>query len=482
MVLTWIGAVQIVIGLSLLLFGRLTSMFMFFLLSGLFGGSASLLLPDLGGSSVPPVQFALLFVYLRLLLPGGGQLGAISEAFRANLLLVLFTLYGVAAAIASPRIFAGAINVTPLRTAASLSLLEVVPLGPTVQNITTSVYLLTALLGAIAGYVMCCNDRGADTLVRGGIIFAWLHAVTGIFGAVAKDTALEPIFDSLRNGNYDQLSQTAEGFVRIAGVFPEASAYAAAGFGWFVFNCECWYRSILSRSTGIAAALLGLVLFFSTSSTAYVALGCYLILFCLRILLLPRDFDAVRLGQAGFVALLALAGLLLALIFVPQVPAAIAEIIRAMTVGKLSSDSGAERTFLALQGWNAFLASGGVGIGPGSFRSSSLITAILGSMGVVGMVSFLAYLVSVVQPGRASTWGRAADAPTAVGGAAACAALMSVVPAAIASQSSAPAIGFAIFAGAALALRARSASRLGESGPALRQRRERAPSQVGAPG
>jgi hypothetical protein len=59
---------------------------------------------------------------------------------------------------------------------------------------------------------------------------------------------------------------------------------------------------------------------------------------------------------------------------------------------------------------------------------------------------------------------------------------MSVVPAAIASQSSAPAIGFAIFAGAALALRARSASRLGESGPALRQRRERAPSQVRAPG
>ena len=61
----------------------------------------------------------------------------------------------------------------------------------------------------------------------------------------------------------------------------------------------------------------------------------------------------------------------------------------------------------------------GLGIGPGSFRSSSLLAAILGSMGLIGLVCFAVHLWRVLQPGRLSTWGEDADVGLSLGGAAA---------------------------------------------------------------
>jgi hypothetical protein len=124
-----------------------------------------------------------------------------------------------------------------------------------------------------------------------------------------------------------------------------------------------------------------------------------------------------------------------------------------MTVDKEDSDSGRQRLFWAMQGWKGFLVSGGLGIGAGSFRSSSLLMAILGSMGVVGIVTFAAYLWQVLQPLRYSTWTRSEDPALSIGGAASLTALLIVIPASIAAPSPDPGTNFAIFAGAALALR-----------------------------
>lgn len=453
MILTIIGIVQLAIGMLLLLRGQLRSSFLFLLLSGLFGGSASLLLPALGGSSVLPMQFALVIVFARLLLPGSRQLAAVSEAFRANAVLALFTFYGLAAAFAAPRIFAGTINVTPLRFGQLRSMFDVVPLQPTSQNITTSVYLVTTLLAAMVAHVMCRHRGGAETLVRGAAVFAWIHGITGVVAALGRGTAIDSVFEFFRNASYNQVEQTAGSFVRLNGLYPEPSAYAAVGFTFFVFNCECWYRSILPRSTGRAAALLALILFFSTSSTAYLALSCYAVFFLLRLVLSPQGMNVVRVRQAGYVVLAAALAVSLALIVAPHFAASLGEVIRTMTVDKQNSDSGEQRMFWAMQGWHAFLSSGGLGIGPGSFRSSSLIMAIIGSMGVIGIASFLVYVARVVQPMRASTWNMVDDPASAISAAAGCTVLIMLVPMSIGSPSAAPGIDFGIFAGAALALR-----------------------------
>jgi hypothetical protein len=107
MLLTFIGAIQVLFGLGLFLAGSIEAMFAFLLVSALFGGSAAIVLPALGGSSIPPVQFALVFMALRLLVPGAGHGAAVGQAARANIWLATFILYGAALAFIGPRCLPG---------------------------------------------------------------------------------------------------------------------------------------------------------------------------------------------------------------------------------------------------------------------------------------------------------------------------------------------------------------------------------------
>lgn len=454
MTLTFVGLAQAVIGLLLLVRGSLPAMFVFLACSGLFGGSAAILLPALSGSSIPPTEFALLFLFLRILMPRGGYAGALPSALKANAALAFYTVYGVVAAFLAPRIFAGTISVAPLRSGDQSDLFYVERLFPSAQNITTAVYLVGALMLAVAAHVVCTYRGGPNALVRGGVFIAWAHGMTGLFFAIfAGVPAVEAVLDLFRNASYAQLSQSYQGFVRIAGFYPEASGWAAFGFAWFVFNAECWYRGILARSTGIAALMLAALLFFSTSSTAYISLALYVVFFVLRALLVPGASSIVRLRQAAIAGFATLFLTAVAMALIPAAMAAVVDVLDHMLFDKADSHSGQQRLFWAMQGWDAFLHSRGLGIGPGSFRSSSLLMAVLGSMGVIGVVTFLIYLWRVWRPDRLSSWGKGEDVTHSVGGAAACAAILSLIPAAISAPSPVPPIVFALLSGAALAMR-----------------------------
>ena len=474
MELTFIGYAQLLIGLAIMVAGGLRHAFLFLMLSGLLGGSAAIVLPSLGGSSIPPSHFALLFVYFRILAPRGGFLGEIAPALQANRWLVLFTFYGVASAIIAPRLFAGQMHVFPMRPVAINSLFQTILLKPTSQNVTASVYLAGAMLIAVASWIACRAPRGARTLVSSTLWITWLHVATGLAALATRGTPADAVFEIFRNGAYLQLDDDVAGFVRIRGVFPEASSYAAFGFCLFVANVELWYRSVRSRATGLAALAVAAVLFFSTSSTAYVSLGAYVLFFVLRAFLLPRAADPRKIRTA--LATAAGSALLFALVMasMPSMGERTLDMLAQMTVEKSHTDSAAQRLFWAAQGWNVFVQSYGLGVGAGSFRSSSLFLAILGSMGVVGFFSFLLYLFEVFQPWKRSSWGRTPDSDAALGGAFASAALLSLIPAAMNSANAHPGTSFAIYAGGALALRGLRVRRGGRAdgypqapGPAL---------------
>ena len=453
MTLTLLGFVQFLIGSAIVLWGNLRAAFFFLIASALFGGSAAIVLPALGGSSIPPSQFALVFVFLRIFMPKGGYSDTVVPALRANAMLAAFTVYGLAAAIAAPRIFAGEMNVVPLRPGSLRFLFDTVPLAPTPQNLTASTYIVGTLLTALAAYVACAHKGGTHTLVKAGIFMAWFHALTGLFGLWSDGTPFDIVLNIFRNGSYAQLEQSYAGFVRINGVFPEASGWASFGFGIFVLNAECWYRSIMSRHTGRAALLLLVVLFFSTSATAYLSLGIYAVFFLLRVLLTPQDATAMKLRDALVLAVLVALVAAVAVVVMPSAMAELGDMLNHMLFDKADSSSGRQRLFWAMQGWDAFVTSGGLGIGPGSFRSSSLLTAILGSMGLVGLLTFAAYVMQVVRPALRSTWMAVDDLSLSAGGALGTAALLSLIPAAISAPAPNPGTLFAVFAGAALALR-----------------------------
>lgn len=455
MELTAIGVVMIVAGTWIALAGKLQHMLVFLMSSALFNGSSAVDLPALGGSSIPPVQLALLFAVVRLLLPGSGTLPDFISAIRANRWYAAFALYGIASAFILPRMFAGQIEIAPMGGPFTYNLYETFPLEPRSQNITAASYMLGSLLIVLSVWTIMRRPGSAMAMVTTLVAMAWFHAVTGVAAAVMRGTPADVVFDFFRNSSYEQMDDVIGGFARIRGVLPEASTYASIGFALFVANAELWYRSIQPRKTGFAALAIGMVLVFSTSSTAYVGLIVYGCAFAVRTLALPQiaDFRKARLAVVALAAALFFSAILF--LISPELVRSLIDVVKRMTIEKSSSDSSLQRYFWAMQGWTAFKFSWGIGIGAGSFRSSSLLLAILGSMGVIGISTLAIHLATLLQPGRRSTWTATESDLDTLGGGLAVAALFSLVPALVNSPSPVPGILFAFLAAGSLAVRPR---------------------------
>lgn len=462
MIPTFFGVIILLAGGVLLLRGDAMALLAMMMVCGLFGGSAAVILTAIGGSSIPPNQFALLFAALRVMLPGGGQIPRVREGLHAARFLLIYALYGIFGAFVFSRVFTGMMDVVPLRlTKASSYIYYTVPLAFSPQNITVSVYLTGTLMGAVVGYVAMHARDAPSRFVKTAVVLAWIHIAFGLVAAAMKGTFVDTIVDVVRNATYSQTDQTVGGFVRITGVMPEPSAYAGFGFVWFVFLFECWVRGLHARRTGPAALVLALVLLFSTSSTAYVALSIYALLLAIRFILFPQGLGFSRLTRIA--AVLAACAMLVAVlaVLVPQLVDVASRIVLSMTVEKQNSMSGLQRTFWARVGLDAFRVSYGLGIGAGSFRSSSIATAVLGSVGVVGTAAILMHIWGVVKPLRASTYaGEEGIArygfDAMVGAAAGWTMLSMLIPGMLLASSCDPGMDFGVFSGVALALRLRA--------------------------
>ncbi len=268
MSLTLFGIIIVLVGALLLVRSGMAAMLAFVMVATLFGGSAAIALPALGGSTIPPANLALLFLILRAILPGPQQMERLGPALRANAFLIIFALYGIISAFIMPRLFAGTIAVTPLRPGAVRQLYEASPLHFSSQNITTAVYLMGTLIAGLGATIGAARPGSAPVIVRTGIIIAIAHAVLGFISILVAGTALDSIVEFFRNGNYAQLDQSIGGLNRMNGIWPEASGFAAYGGAWMIFMTELWLRDIERRRTGFAALLLALALLISTSSTA----------------------------------------------------------------------------------------------------------------------------------------------------------------------------------------------------------------------
>lgn len=455
MVPTLFGLISLVIGLALLVRGTSLDLLRFMMLSTLFSGSAAIIMTALGGSSISPAHLALVFLVARILLPGSGEYGRIAPALSANAFLAVYAIYGAVTAFILPRVFEGQLYVSPLRPVTVKSLFDTVPLVFTNQNVTTAVYMVGTLLAGICASIVARKPDSSSKIVTTACIMAWIHAGFGVLGVVLTNLGLGDLLNIFRNGSYGQLEQSYNGMVRITGIFPEASFYASYAFTWCVFNFECWMRGVQPRRTGPAALALLAVLVFSTSGSAYFSMAIYAALLVVRLLVLRQQLSPhkiVAIGATGVLASIAALGMML---LVPQLAGQLGDMFQHMTMDKADSTSGQQRSFWAMQGLHAFLASYGLGIGAGSFRSSSLFMAMLGSLGVVGVVSFLGHLARVFKPLRASTFSNPQDERSAAGSAASWTVISMMIPASIGAASPDPGITFAIIGGLALEWRRR---------------------------
>jgi len=450
---TIFGLLIPLVALLILWRGTLVGMLIFVLGCTLMGGSATVILTALGNSSVPPANLALLFLMLRCAAPRHEVHHGFWSAVDANRWLALFVLYGTLGAFVLPRLFAGAIDLTPLRPIPGHGLTYAVPLAFSNQNLTVGVYLFGTLLAAVAATMATGRGDSWRPLAKAAAVIGTVHAGFGIGSVVLAGTPLNIIFSFFRNGFYAQLSHSFEGLSRMTGIFPEAAVFAAYGLVWLVFLAELWLRRVEPRWTGPAALLLLLTLAASTSSTAYLGLGVYTVILALRALAGGGALSANRVVVLALLALAAATAVVAVAVASPQLAERLLGFISELTVDKLDSGSGVQRAFWARQGVDAFWASYGLGVGVGSFRSSSILTAILGSVGIIGSIAFLAMLWRVFMPLRGSTWGQVTDPRVATGAAASWTAIVSLAPASVAAPSPDPGLLWGMMAGIALGLR-----------------------------
>lgn len=452
MIPTYFGVIVLLVGAWLLRRNDPLVSVCWMLGFGLFPASAALVLPMLGNSSIPPSKLFLGFVMLSVLLRIRNRASLLNESLVANAPLILFSTYGFISAFILPRIFTFKIDVVPLRPVGLQHLLDTSPLVFTPQNVTTAFYMAGTALTAIATYIAGRIATDVTPVVKTSLIIIAVHVITGLMGAALAGTAWDTVVDVIRNGSYSQLRQATDGLVRIAGLTPEPSAYASFGVIWGIFAFELWLRNVQPLRTGIAALAMGGVLAISTSSTAYVALAGYFAIVAARFVLFPASIKSGKLISLGIAVMVGGAMIAGALFFVDGLVDQVSDVFYDMVLNKADSESGQQRAFWAMQGIDAFFVSNGLGIGAGSFRSSSIATAILGSMGVIGTITFTWYCADLLRR-RIGSEARTDDTRAAVGDAAAWAALAGLIPVMVNGASPDPGMEFAALAGLALAFR-----------------------------
>jgi len=448
MIPTITGVLICLIG-AYLLFRPKIEMLAFSFVCTLLPAASAIDLPALGHSSIPPAMVSLAFLALQVIKSGAWRGPEMGLAVTKNAWLILYCLYGAVTALVLPRMFAGLINLIPMGQAG----LGFVPLKVTAQNTTQAIYLLGTGFGAVCATLFSTEKNSPLAIVATLVVVTWIHAITGLLDVGLNAVHIQGVFDFARTGAYAQLDQGVGGFHRISALCSEPSTYAMLGATYFVFMCELWLRGISPKQTGPAALVMMIVLAISTSSTAYIFILCYGVVLLARTLIVR---GAIKFSHAGLILGIGVSGLAMALAVMllnPHLATEIATTAAEVTVGKTQSQSGIERGLWTKQGLDAMIFTHGLGVGVGSFRSSSLFTAVLGSVGPAGLIVLLGYCVQVAKFGRRSSYVSQIDPRIGAGAAAGWTALMILAPAAVSWSSADPGLLFALMAGLSLGWR-----------------------------
>jgi hypothetical protein len=198
----------------------------------------------------------------------------------------------------------------------------------------------------------------------------------------------------------------------------------------------------------------------STSTGAYAALVIYALLFGVRLIVEPRSFRPEKALPIAMGVLTLLTLVVAALAFVPHLAASGGRILEDVTIGKAHTLSGRERLFWARAALKATAATWGLGVGAGSFRTSGLLLAILGSTGIVGALAFAGHFLKILKPLRKDTYVLPGEPDKAVAVAASWGACAGLIAAMLSAPTPVPSETFSVLGGMALGWRAVRVNRL----------------------
>jgi len=389
-----IGIVALAVGI-IGMFMPVTFMVYAFAAATLLQAAAAFNFDSIGGLSISPAHLLLGFLILRLFGDREIRLQAANALTFGNPAFWLMTTVGISfvTALFMPRIFEGQTFVFPLR--ASYGGAEL--LQPATSNITQSIYFLADATCFLAFAAFSATRGGVRTLLQVGMFCATLNLVFAGLDLLTYFTNTSGIFDIIRNARYNQLADTeVAGFKRIVGSFVEASSFGSATLGYFALSLRLWLLGYRPRVTFSVCWLSFVAILFATSTTAYVGLAVFLGFTYLELLLRGISQPLTRPTRIFLVAapiLLLIAVLAIALNDTSS--EYVQNLLDTFFFHKLSTASGVERSAWNRQSIQNFLDTYGFGVGNGSSRASSFPVAALASLGLVGVIPFIIFFLSL---------------------------------------------------------------------------------------
>ncbi len=274
------------------------------------------------------------------------------------------------------------------------------PLYLASHNLTQLLYLIFG--GLIAICVAHRNLRAdkRDETERTIMVSAIFISLWGLFQFGCNLTGISYPYYIFNNSNSVSATgylQTLDvGISRVSSTAVEPSVLAQSLLAVLPLTLPAWLGrgSILSISIDRWSTFLFLtVLLLSTSATAY--LGLFILGILLLILLLhTRILSAKRASVLLVVAALAAMGIVILAISSTSV---ISEVVNSALLEKSSSGSGLERVMTIGLAYGYFLKYPVLGIGWGSATSHDLIVKLLSNVGVVGALTFLCAMCSIIR-------------------------------------------------------------------------------------
>lgn len=366
-------------------------------------GAMAVVPPELtGGLTFIATPILTLLIVLRAFLSRSGPDFFLTSALRPNRLGLLFLFWVVAmlATLTMPRLFAGAVEVVPIRGI----LQETTPLMPTAQNISQLVYLTISVLGVFA-FARILRSRGDRQHALKAMVFG--GAVTGFTGMLDFATQFVPIsflLDPLRTATYSMATNVEVlGGKRVVGLMPEASSFGGLCLG--LVSALIFYRRAIAdvRVRNLYAPLvIGLLLiccWLAKSSGTYLGLSVLALVVGAEALLRGYSRGRTRaLYRQDLIGELSLVFGLFVLVLVlfmirPETMQPAFELIDRMVLQKSDSISYEERGMWRQVALDSIFSTYGFGVGLGGTRASSSMVAIFSSTGIIGGVLYYSFVL-----------------------------------------------------------------------------------------
>jgi hypothetical protein len=353
---------------------------------------ASALALGLGGVGILPAQLFLAFFALRAFnLAGGKKITDAVALDKPGFWLLCTCVWGVVGAIILPRLLQGSTLVFPVDRSNQQILLQ--PLAPVSGNFSQTVYCVSDVVVYSCMYAFLKYRGVYRTLANAVFVLAALNVLAGLLDIVSHAAGIDALSVVKTAQFADLTGEEMGGLVRISGTFPETSAFSAFTMPLFVFCLNLWLVGYRSRLSGPLAVASGMLLLLSTSGTAYVGMGGYLV-----VLLFSRPSVISRVAIVRkqriwiFAACAGVLGTLYVVLFLPELAKALEDFVETAIFSKAGSSSGVERMGWNAQGVTNFFDTYGIGVGLGSIRTSSFLVVILANLGVVGVVCYGTFL------------------------------------------------------------------------------------------